>query len=94
MTNCAHLAFKKSDAELNRVYQQLMKKVAADGEKYQRKLQEAQRAWLKYRDANCESEVALNEGGTIYPMVYNYCLASMTEERTKRMKEMLKVLGM
>ena len=89
MNNCAHQEYVKADAEMNRVYKQLISVLAADQAKDQTKLREAQRAWVKYRDANCESESSLNEGGTIYPMVYDMCLASMTEERTKRLKDML-----
>lgn len=89
MNNCAHQEYVKADAEMNRVYKQLMSVLTADQAKDQTKLREAQRAWVKYRDANCESESSLNEGGTIYPMVYDFCLASMTEERTKRLRDML-----
>ena len=89
LNNCAHLAYVKADAEMNRVYKQLMASSSESGEKYQQKLKEAQVAWLKYRDATCESEAVINEGGSIYPMIYDYCLASVTEERTKRLKNML-----
>ncbi len=89
MNDCAHQEYVKADAEMNRVYKQLISVLAADQAKDQTKLREAQRAWVKYRDANCESESSLNEGRTIYPMVYDICLTSMTEERTKRLKDML-----
>jgi len=88
LDNCAHLEYMKADAELNRAYKQLIA-VSENGSKYQLKLKEAQVAWLKYRDAACESEAAFYEGGTIYPMIYDICLASVTEERTKRIKSML-----
>ncbi len=67
LNQCARSAFERADAEMNRVYQQLMSATARRGESYQRKLKEAQQAWLKYRDATCESEAAINAEGTIYP---------------------------
>jgi uncharacterized protein YecT (DUF1311 family) len=90
MNNCAHEAYVKSDAALNVTYKKLMALLAQDGPQYQVKLKTAQLQWIKYRDSNCESESALNEGGTMYPMVYDYCLASVTDERNKRLKETIK----
>ncbi len=89
LNQCARSAFERADAEMNRVYQQLMSATARRGESYQRKLKEAQQAWLKYRDATCESEAAINAEGTIYPTAYNYCLAQVTTERTKRLAMMM-----
>ncbi len=88
LNQCARSAFEKADAEMNRVYQHLIS-VTARGESYQQRLKEAQQAWLKYRDATCESEAAINAEGTIYPTVYNYCLAQVTTERTKRLAMMM-----
>ncbi len=89
LNQCARSAFEKADAEMNRVYQQLMSATARRGESYQQKLKEAQQAWLKYRDATCESEAAINAEGTIYTTAYNYCLAQVTTERTKRLAMMM-----
>jgi len=89
LNQCAGSAFEKADAEMNRVYQPLMSATARRGESYQQKLKEAQQAWLKYRDATCESEAAINAEGTIYPTAYNYCLAQVTTERTKRLAMMM-----
>ncbi len=89
LNQCARSAFEKADAEMNRVYQHLMSATTRRGESYQQKLKEAQQAWLKYRDATCESEAAINAEGTIYPTAYNYCLAQVTTERTKRLAMMM-----
>jgi len=88
LNQCARSAFEKADAEMNRVYQHLIS-VTARGESHQQKLKEAQQAWLKYRDATCESEAAINAEGTIYTTAYNYCLAQVTTERTKRLAMMM-----
>ena len=84
---CASRAFQKADAELNKLYQQLLKDAGA-GERA--KLRAAQLAWIKFRDAHCEYEAFGNTGGSIYPMVYGFCLAEVTEERAKQFRDTLK----
>jgi len=92
LNNCAHEAYVKADNAMNITYKKVMASLTEDGPQYSQKLKAAQLLWIKYRDATCESESALNEGGTMYPMVYNFCLASATDERNTRLKELLKVL--
>ena len=86
---CARYKFEKADAEMNRVYGRLMSELAGENDKDQQKLRQAQSLWLPYRDANCESEASIYEGGSIRPAIYSHCLASMTEERTRRIKAFL-----
>jgi len=88
MDDCVGKEYRKVDAELNRVYKQLMAKLEDEGEKAA--LKTAQQAWLKYRDSNCEFESYENKGGTIYPIVYTSCLSAMTNTRTKELRELLK----
>ena len=92
LNNCAHQAYVKADNAMNITYKKVMASLTEDGPQYTQKLKAAQLLWIKYRDATCESESALNEGGSMYPMVYNFCLASVTDERNTRLKELLKVL--
>lgn len=86
---CARYKYEKADAEMNRVYGQLMSQLAGENDKDQQKLRQAQSLWLQYRDANCESEASIYEGGSIRPAIYGHCLASVTEERTRRIKAFL-----
>jgi uncharacterized protein YecT (DUF1311 family) len=86
---CARHQYEQADSEMNRVYGQLMSRLVGFNGKDQQKLRQAQMLWLKYRDSNCESEASIYEGGSIRPAVYNHCLASMTQERTRRMKAFL-----
>jgi uncharacterized protein YecT (DUF1311 family) len=83
---CADSKYTKADAELNRVYQELMR---ASGGRDQ-KLKSAQLAWLKFRDAQCDYEASFNEGGSMQPMTYSFCLADVTTARTKQLRESLK----
>jgi uncharacterized protein YecT (DUF1311 family) len=86
---CARYKFEKADAEMNRVYGLLLSQLAGETDKDQQKLRQAQSLWLQYRDANCDSEASIYEGGSIRPAIYSHCLASVTQERTIRMKAFL-----
>ena len=50
MTDCISAETARQDARLNENYKQLMSKLSA---KRKNTLQAAQRAWVKFRDANC-----------------------------------------
>lgn len=90
MNGCAAREFQKADAELNKIYREMMKD-AGTAEKV--KLRAAQLAWIKFRDAHCDYEAFGNKGGSIYPMVYSFCLAEVTGERTRQFKEILPEAG-
>ena len=84
---CAARARDKADAELNKVYRELMKDT---GTTERAKLRAAQLAWIKFRDAHCDYESVGNKGGSIYPMVVSFCLAKITDTRTKQLQEILR----
>ena len=87
MDFCAGKDYEAADKKLNAVYQKVM---AALGDKgYQEKLKAAEKAWIAYRDGECTFEVAENEGGTIYPMVYSECATQKTIARTKELQAYL-----
>ena len=87
MNICAGKEYKAADVDLNQVYRQLVA-MLADEEKPQ--LKEAQTAWLKYRDSNCEFVADQYKGGTIRPMIHGLCLAEMTRNRTTELKSQIK----
>ena len=87
LNQCAARARDKADAELNKVYRELMKDA---GTTERAKLRAAQLAWLKFRDAHCDYESVGNKGGTIYPMVVSFCLAGVTNARVKQLQEILR----
>ena len=91
MKQCSAKKYKQADDELNKIYQQLMSKL--DDEGHKGALKNAQLAWLKYRDANCDFESYLNRGGSIYSVIVTECKTSMTASRTREMKQQLKQLA-
>ncbi|MFL6275919.1 MAG: lysozyme inhibitor LprI family protein [Blastocatellia bacterium] len=88
INDCQAREYKKADTALNTVYKQLMTKLEDEGERTA--LKAAQVAWIKFRDSDCEFEAYQNKGGTIYPLIYDGCLTTLTQQRTKELRELLK----
>jgi len=95
LNECGRADDAAADRELNRVYQRILKKYA-DQPLFIERLREAQRAWLKYRDAQIamkypaakdDREQALY--GSVYPMCYATYKAELTARRSKELREWL-----
>jgi uncharacterized protein YecT (DUF1311 family) len=86
MNICASIAYQNADRKLNQVYRQLLPKLSAARKQ---KLITAQQAWIKFRDSSCEFERSAYEGGSMAPMIYGFCLAAVTEQRTKDLRRYL-----
>jgi uncharacterized protein YecT (DUF1311 family) len=82
ITNCLGTDYQKADAELNRIY-----KLAFTGldEKAEQNLRKAQRAWIIYRDAQCDAEYAKWGGGSGGPRAHLECLSRLTQLRTREL---------
>ena len=50
------------------------------------RLVRAQRAWIAYRDAECEISALSEKGGSLEPLMRFSCLARVTEARTGELK--------
>lgn len=102
MNQCAYRDYLIADAGLNaqwKVTSELMKQWDADARKYTdpdepepayfSSLLKAQRAWLAYRDAQCESEVYAytGGGGTIRPLLDSGCRTQLTLARTEELRQ-------
>jgi uncharacterized protein YecT (DUF1311 family) len=84
MNQCAAKAFRTSDAELNKSFQQLQRRLSDDATR--KRLVAAQRAWLAFRDAECAFSAAGVQGGSAYPMTYGLCLDGLTRKRVEAIK--------
>jgi uncharacterized protein YecT (DUF1311 family) len=81
---CAGEVFTKADKALNAIYRQLYAKYDADNKK---RLQTAQRSWLKFIDDECAYETAGTIGGTIHSTMVTKCDTELTLDRIKRLKQ-------
>ena len=84
-TQCFVTASQAADKRLNETYTRVRQALSPDE---QEQLQEAQRLWLKFRDANCTAERSLYGSGTAAPMVYAACVEADTRQRTIELNTM------
>jgi uncharacterized protein YecT (DUF1311 family) len=87
MNMCWGKEYKAADAKMNKTYQDFMSKLD-ESEKMQ--LKNAQLAWLKYRDTNCDFVADQYKGGTMRPMIAAICLADVTNARVNELKSQIK----
>ncbi|BEM38633.1 hypothetical protein SME10J_23600 [Serratia marcescens] len=81
LNDCAAQTYKNADGEMNKVYKKVMDTLKTSPEKSKALLQ-AQRAWLKFRDADCTFLSSNSAGGSINAMSNALCLSERTTERT------------
>jgi uncharacterized protein YecT (DUF1311 family) len=99
MNYCAAQDFERADAELNAEYRRAIAAAqATDREEAtyrvegdnrpgeEATLREAQRAWVAFRDAHCRLEGYEARGGSMEPMLYSGCLATLTRARTTELR--------
>jgi uncharacterized protein YecT (DUF1311 family) len=88
MLECADDEFSAADKNLNTTYGNLLKTLDAEG---QRKLKDAQRAWIKFRDLNADFAGDSMRGGSAEPLVIIGERTQMTIDRTKQLQDRLEV---
>ena len=86
LNECTHVAWLAADEELNRAYEAALAAARQfdswpEG-RAESTLREAQRAWVAFRDAACEAEAALWDGGSAQPMILAGCFERLTLLRT------------
>ena len=91
MNDSAYISYKKTDAELNKVYQQLLKGL---NKKEKKMLIETEKDWLKFRDSHCDFEAEENEGGSIQPLVWSMCMENRTKARIEDLKASINSRGL
>jgi uncharacterized protein YecT (DUF1311 family) len=89
LNQCADLAYRKSDTELNSLYKEVVLRLKDDSQAG-KLLVAAQRAWISFRDAECAFSSAGNIGGSIHPLIYSGCLGRLTKTRIDDLKRFLK----
>jgi uncharacterized protein YecT (DUF1311 family) len=86
---CARREFGEATAELTRARAELY----ADLEPRSRvKLRATERAWLRYRQTNCDAEASIYENGTIQPLIELRCMTRVTRERAAELKAQARTL--
>lgn len=88
MVACISEEFEREDQRLNDNYQQLRSQLS-DGRKEQ--LLTAQRAWIAYKDANCDF-YADPEGGSLARVSANSCVLTETTDRADELEALMQPL--
>jgi len=102
MNYCAGQDFQRADAELNAAYRTAIAGAQEADREYTRitqgndgrdggpgeeaSLRAAQRAWVSFRDAHCQGESYDARGGSMQPMIYEGCRATLTRARTAELR--------
>lgn len=106
MNWCAGRDFEIADDRLNSQWREvaaLMKARDADfatygadhdtREGFYESLLEAQRGWLRYRDAHCRVEGYEFRGGSMEALLVNTCKARLTRMRTEELRQLIVTAG-
>ncbi|AFY83226.1 lysozyme inhibitor LprI family protein [Oscillatoria acuminata] len=84
MNACAGQRWQTSDRQLNQLYQALIPQLSNSR---RQQLVTAQRAWITFRDSECEFYSSLAEGGSMQPMLRSGCLANLTDIRNSELSQ-------
>ena len=95
---CAQRDFEAADRRLNAQWRITLAKLRAEDRGNGRDgfgpptadvLLKSQRAWLAFRDAQCDLMSQEARGGSMQPMLYAGCRAKLTDERTQSLKQVI-----
>jgi uncharacterized protein YecT (DUF1311 family) len=89
LNECYGKAYRKADSELNAIYKQINERLK-DRTASAKLLIAAQKAWIAFRDAECNFSTSASAEGSVYPMTQAICLEGLT---TKRIDELKNYLG-
>ncbi|MCA1444393.1 lysozyme inhibitor LprI family protein [Ensifer sp. IC4062] len=103
MNICAGQDYDTADADLNEVYRRAVAATKAMDKELgeidaayvgaEEALKKAQRAWIGYRDGQCQLAGFEARGGSMEPMLVSGCLAELTRKRTAELKQLLEPRG-
>ena len=85
MFDCLGDELDRQNARLNDNYKKLMSKLSPNRKK---KLREAQRAWIKFRETNCDFYFD-PDGGSAARIAAIDCSVTTTAARAKELKDLL-----
>lgn len=106
LNQCSDQQYRRDDDRLNRVYRKALEFIQkdladarqqkdAEEEKYDQtsieKLKATEKAWIQYRDLQCDASLHQTGGGSMSPMIWNFCMALATRHRIEELKQVYEV---
>lgn len=88
LNDCAAEGMLRADAALNETYGRIMARLKPAPAAAQA-LRDAQRAWIRFRDGECDFATIDLAGGSIRPMMLTQCRQRMTEQRVTQLRRYL-----
>lgn len=98
INECALANYRRADDEMNRQWRTTLAEMrrrdredsmpSASESTRESRLRTAQRAWIAFRDAHCNSAYYAELGTQIAYTMNIYCNAELTEERTRQLSEL------
>jgi uncharacterized protein YecT (DUF1311 family) len=91
LNECAGKALQEAEAEMQQVREQIRKEKVEKPE-FLEQFENAQRAWLAFREAELKALFPLDAGqyGSVFPMCYALSKAALTRQRIEQLREWLK----
>ncbi len=90
LNQCYGSEYRKADSELNALYKKILSEYA-DDPRFIEKFKAAQRAWIKFRDAEMEALFPHGDEpqyyGSVYPMCDSIWLTTLTRERIDQLRK-------
>jgi uncharacterized protein YecT (DUF1311 family) len=88
LEGCAEHRVLKSDGQIDKLNGSISSELA--NARMKREFIAAHRAWLTYRNADCDSMSSIYEGGTLMPLADIECIENRNERRIKDLSEFRK----
>jgi uncharacterized protein YecT (DUF1311 family) len=92
LNECAAREQKAVEARLNGTYQKVLKELEERDENHvetRKKLVAAQRAWIKFREADCDAAYQHYIDGSMRNLVYSGCMQQRAAQRIKELDAFL-----
>jgi uncharacterized protein YecT (DUF1311 family) len=91
MARCGLEEFARQKKAMDATYAALLSKLSQPAQAQQKKaLQDAQKSWIAYRDAECRYQYEEAGGGSISDVVSATCQWGMTADRARSLEASLK----
>jgi uncharacterized protein YecT (DUF1311 family) len=89
MNACAADGLREVDATLNDFYGRIMGRLA-NNQPARQALQDSQRAWIRFRDAECAFATVNSRDGSVAPMLVAQCRQRLTSLRVSQFRNYLR----